>query len=201
MLKYIKELILRIKTLLAYSEKQQVVRRYFFLSAFDGVLAAFGVIAGATLVGEESPATIVAAGLGASLAMLISGVTGAYITEESESKKRIKELEEAMLSDIENTEVAKAGIKGAVITALVNGLAAFGTSLLVLSPYILSLFNLLLFETALKITFILTLILLFSLGAFLAKTTKQNILVIGAKMMALGLLAILLILLLGFLTS
>ena len=200
MLRIIKEIISRIQTLLTYSEKQQVVRRYFFLSAFDGALAAFGIISGAILVGEESPATIVAAGLGASLAMLISGVMGAYITEEAESRKRIKELEEAMLSHIEDSEVARASLRGAVITALINGLAAFGTSLLILSPYILSLFNLLLFDLALKITFTLTLILLFLLGIFLAKATRQNMLILGAKMMAFGLIAILLILLLNFLS-
>ena len=185
--------------LLRYSEKQEVARRYFFLSAFDGALAAFGIVAGTSLVNNIQPAFVVAAGIGAALAMLVSGVAGAYITEEAESKRRIKELEEAMLVDIRESVVVEASIKGAVVTALINGLAAFMTSVIVLVPYILAVFNPAFTTYALQATFVTALSVLFLLGIALAKTSGQKMLVMAVKMTTLGIVTILIILLLNLL--
>ncbi|HID04670.1 MAG TPA: hypothetical protein EYH45_07270 [Candidatus Caldiarchaeum subterraneum] len=195
----IKRIALKLLRFLRYSEKQEVARRYFFLSAFDGALAAFGIVAGASLVNDVSPAFVVAAGIGASLAMLVSGVAGAYITEEAESRRRIKELEEAMLVDMRESEVVDVSIKGAVVAALINGLAAFMTAVIVLTPYILAVFNPSFAAYAMHVTFATALSVLFLLGMALAKISGQNIIIMATKMTALGVITILVIMLLNML--
>ena len=199
MLNLIKRIALKLLRFLRYSEKQEVARRYFFLSAFDGALAAFGIVAGASLVNDVSPAFVVAAGIGASLAMLVSGVAGAYITEEAESRRRIKELEEAMLVDMRESEVVDVSIKGAVVAALINGLAAFMTAVIVLTPYILAVFNPSFAAYAMHVTFVTALSVLFLLGMALAKISGQNIIIMATKMTALGVITILVIMLLNML--
>lgn len=199
MLNLIKRIALKLLRFLRYSEKQEVARRYFFLSAFDGALAAFGIVAGASLVNDVSPAFVVAAGIGASLAMLVSGVAGAYITEEAESRRRIKELEEAMLVDMRESEVVDVSIKGAVVAALINGLAAFMTAVIVLTPYILAVFNPSFAAYAMHVTFATALSVLFLLGMALAKISGQNIIIMATKMTALGVITILVIMLLNML--
>jgi len=199
LLNLIKRIALKLLRFLRYSEKQEVARRYFFLSAFDGALAAFGIVAGASLVNDVSPAFVVAAGIGASLAMLVSGVAGAYITEEAESRRRIKELEEAMLVDMRESEVVDVSIKGAVVAALINGLAAFMTAVIVLTPYILAVFNPSFAAYAMHVTFATALSVLFLLGMALAKISGQNIIIMATKMTALGVITILVIMLLNML--
>jgi len=192
LLRHLRELISQISRAIRYSEKHHVVRRYFFLSAFDGALAAFGIVFGISLVNNVDPAVVVAAGFGASLAMLASGVAGAYITEEAESKRRVRELEEAMLVSMEDSIVAEASFKAAIITALINGLTAFGASALVLSPYIIALFYNTFKQYALYSTFAVALLILFTLGAMLARASKQNVLIMAGKMVVLGIIVIIL---------
>ncbi|MDJ0270030.1 MAG: hypothetical protein NXY59_05735 [Aigarchaeota archaeon] len=198
MLKLIKALLVRISRFLKYSGKDVIARRYFVLSVFDGTLAAFGIVVGANFVRGTSPATIVAAGIGAAVAMLISGVTGSFMTETAESKKRLKEIEEAMLADMDESIVAEAGSYGAIIAALINGLAQFAAATTVLLPYIISLFYPTIVGIALYASFAIALAMIFTLGTILAKVSRQNILDMSIKMLAVGLLAIMLILLLQF---
>jgi len=101
----------------------EIARRYFVMNAFDGALTMLGILVGSYLSGNPDTHLVVLAGMGASIAMGISGMTGAYMTESAERTKKLKELESTMLVDLGNTIHGRASRFASVYTALVDGIS------------------------------------------------------------------------------
>ena len=59
----------------------EIARRYFAMNAFDGVLTIIGVLMGNFTAGVEEPRIVVTTGMTTCIAMGISGLWGAYLTE------------------------------------------------------------------------------------------------------------------------
>ncbi|MCS7129195.1 MAG: hypothetical protein NZ919_00935 [Candidatus Caldarchaeum sp.] len=188
----------RLSLVLTYSGKSGAVRRYFFSNSFDGVLAMMGLTLGASIVPATQVSTVVFAGLGMSIAMLVSGVSGIYLTESAETKRLMKELRDSMLRDVSDTVIGRAGFLGTLITALVGGLSTFVLSLAVLSPYVVSVFHAALKPAAPYLSAAVGFILLFVLGVFMGRFSKADVIKSGVRMAGLGVAAVLLILLLEF---
>ena len=66
------------------SDVGPITRRYFVMNAFDGALTMLGVIFGAYVSGVLKPMIIISAGIAGSIAMGVSGMSGAYMTEKAE---------------------------------------------------------------------------------------------------------------------
>ncbi|MGQ9639794.1 MAG: hypothetical protein ACUVUB_05010 [Candidatus Bathyarchaeia archaeon] len=103
-----KEHIRSVRFYLRLAEATAISRRYFVMNAFDGALAALGVILGAWVSGPVQPETIVGAGAGMSLAMGMSGFSGAYMAERAERLRRLRELERSLLTSLERSIHGKA---------------------------------------------------------------------------------------------
>ena len=168
----------------------EIARRYFAMNAFDGVLTIIGVLMGNYSAHVHSASTVIVTGLSTCVAMGISGLWGAYLTESAERKRDLAELESHTLTDLSQTKIGQASRAAVVVVALVDGLAPFLAALVVLSPF---------FFTALwtditisyYIALGLALVSLFALGAFLGKISRQSLIVSGVKMIGAGLMAIL----------
>jgi predicted membrane protein (TIGR00267 family) len=182
------EFIRYLERSIQYSGKAGMVRRYFFTNGFDGAMSMLGIVLGTSLLAGADNLTVASAGLGAALAMFLSGFMGTYATEVAESKLRIKELHDTMLIDVEHTEVGRAGKVGAVIAAFLQGLGSLIFSLTVLSPYLYAVNYGLSGPTAMLSSIALGLVTLFVLGATLGKLTRQSLILTGAKMMGIGLI-------------
>ncbi|MCS7133973.1 MAG: hypothetical protein NZ921_04155 [Candidatus Caldarchaeum sp.] len=180
---------------LEISEKHVVVRRYFFSNSFDGVLAMMGLSLGAAIVPGAKVSTVVFAGVGAAIAMLVSSVSGIYLTESAETRRLIREIEESMLRDVSDTVIGRAGAVGTLIAAVVGGVSNFLLSMTVLLPYIISLHFVELQSMAPMLSTGIGLIILFILGMFLGKFSRMNFFRMGLRMAGLGILTALLILL------
>lgn len=63
-------------------------------------LTMLGVVIGAYVAKILLPIIIIIAALSGSIAMGISGMSGAYMTEKAERTKELKELERAMVTDL-----------------------------------------------------------------------------------------------------
>ncbi len=94
-----------IKKLKTYNEitgYAQIARRYFVNNFYDGMLTILGILLGFFVFLLRSPnqsilsSYILLTGLGTSISMLISGLSGSYLSEKAELKKERKELERAM---------------------------------------------------------------------------------------------------------
>ena len=180
-----------------YSGAEEYSRRYAVMNAFDGVVTVLGIVLGSTLLGEANARSIVAAGIGALIAMGISGVSGTYMAEKAEQERRIREIEDAMLIKLDKSVIAEARGKAAILSALVDALSAVVAGLIALTPYLASLLGLVTAEHAFILSLTFSLSLLFSLGLFLGKIARRNILWSGLKSLAIGCITILLITLLN----
>ena len=177
-----------------------IARRYFFKNSFDGSMTLLGIVVGSWIAGVSSPWVIVAAGLGASLAMGVSGLFGAYMTERAERERSLKELEESMLTDLNDSIHGDASNFVSVFAALVDGLSPALTAVVSIFPFILSMMGLLVIRDAYVLSLTLTQVILFLLGLYLGKTAKANFLkrlLYGAGMVVAGLLVAAVVLLIG----
>jgi len=174
-----------------------IARRYFIKNGFDGSMTVLGIIVGSWIVGVSEPEIIVTAGLGACLAMGVSGLFGAYMTEKAERKRHLKTVEDAMLTDLSGSILSDASDFVSVYAAFIDGASPMLTAVIALIPFILTLTGTFVIRDAYIVSFILTLATLFSLGLYLGRIAKENILLYGVQTVAAGLLIVAIILLLG----
>jgi predicted membrane protein (TIGR00267 family) len=173
-----------------------IARRYFVKDGFDGSMTMIGVIVG-TLVSNGQPEVVLTAGLATSLAMGISGISGAYMTEKAERKKNLKDLESAMITKLDDCMISDATRFVSIYAALVDGGSPIVTALISLSPFFLLLFGLITAEVAYIASIAVTLVTLFILGLFLGRIAKENALLYGIQTLVAGIITIAIVVLLG----
>jgi predicted membrane protein (TIGR00267 family) len=173
-----------------------IVRRYFAMNAFDGVLTIIGVLMGNLTAGVQEASIVVSTGLETCVAMGISGLWGAYLTEAAERRRELQELESYTLTDLDQTSLGEASRAAVVITALVDGLSPFLAALFVLIPFFIPRVvpDIL---WAYGVALGLGLAALFGLGVFLGVISRQNVALYGLRTVVAGGIAIVISLLLG----
>ncbi|RLI09590.1 hypothetical protein DRO32_00260 [Candidatus Bathyarchaeota archaeon] len=164
----------------------EIARRYLVMNAFDGALAILSVVVSAYLVGAEDPKIIVAIGLANCLAMAISGFTGTLMTEKAERMRRLRELEEVLLTDLEDSDFGRVSTLASVYAAFVDGAAPLAAGVVGLAPLMMAIFLPIGLEKAVYASLALTMTTLFALGAFLGRISRGNIVYSGLKMVAIG---------------
>ncbi len=179
------------------SGMSEVARRYAVTNSFDSLLTMLGVLMGSFISGLKEPSVIINTVLGGAVAILISGTMGTYLTERAERASRIKELEVAVLMDLDETLVGKAESISAVMVAAASGLAPFLVMMSLTVPFYLSTGGMLSVMEAYVISFIEVLTILFTLGVFLGSLSGENRLVYGAMLVGMGLLIVMVMLWLG----
>jgi predicted membrane protein (TIGR00267 family) len=163
-----------------------ISRRYFVMNAFDGALTMLGVIIGAYIAGILEPIPIITAAISGSIAMGVSGMSGAYMTEKAERTKELKELQRAMVSNLENGLHHKSHRFATVFASLVDGLSPAFAAMLVVSPFFIVPYGIINVEIAFFSTIIFTLILLTFLGIYLAKISDESMIKYGIQMLIVG---------------
>ena len=171
-----------------------LARRFFIMNAFDGMLTIIGVLIGAFVTNIENPKVIIMTGFSTSLAMGISGIWGAYLTESAESQHELNSLEQQTLTDLSKTRLGQASRQAVIIVTLVDGLAPFLSAMISLIPFFFVTF-LPSIRFAYYLSFGLIFLMLFCIGIFLGRLTKEHILISGAKMLIAGISCIILVLL------
>jgi predicted membrane protein (TIGR00267 family) len=173
-----------------------IARRYLAMNAFDGVLTMIGVLMGNYVAGVRSAHVVIHTGMATSIAMGVSGLWGAYLTEAAERQRDLAELEKIALADLSRTKIGRASRMAVVIVALVDGLAPFVAASIVLIPlFVAELIGNILISYALALA--LALIGLFGLGVFLGHISGRNLVGYGLRTVVAGVVSIALSLLLG----
>jgi len=167
----------------------EIARRYFAMNAFDGVLTTIGVLMGNYLSGVQDVTIPIRTGVATSIAMGVSGLWGAYLTETAERQREIAELERACLVDQTETKIGRASRLAVVIVAIVDGLAPFVSALVVLIPlFLASLIGNVL--TSYLLSLVTALVALFALGMFLGHVSKRSLIGYGLRTLVAGIVAI-----------
>lgn len=131
-----------------------IARRKFFNNCFDGALTSAGIISGFFALFLINPALltttiILITGFATALAIGVSGLWGAFLSEDAERKKKVKDLKKIMaiieeeseekLKDRKKTLIEKAENYAKWIASIVDGGAPVIGAALPLIPFIIGL--------------------------------------------------------------
>ncbi len=174
----------------------EIARRYFAMNAFDGVLTTIGVLAGNYLAGVRDLSIPIRTGIATSIAMGISGLWGAYLTETAERQRELSKLQKISLIDQSETSIGRASRFAAIVVSIVDGVAPALAAMIVLTPLF---FGSMIQNPVLSYAMAggLALLSLFALGMFLGKVSEKNLIGYGIKTLLAGLAAIAINFLLG----
>lgn len=174
----------------AVTGMSKILRRYFVMNSFDGALTIFGLLLGSYAAGVTAPFLIVSIGMGTAIAIGFSGLTGAFMAERAERTREIKMMERALHRKLDNTDYKKAYDFATFLAGVVDGVSPLIAASLLLSPFVF-----IPMPDAYYYSFGLALVVFFGLGAFLAKTSRENLIWTGMKFLLAGVLCMLVILL------
>lgn len=174
----------------------EIGRRVFANNGFDGILTIMGIIMGSFFGHVTNPEFIITAGLGASIAMGVSGSWGSFMTEKAERRKKVAELEKLVLKSMKNTKIEKAHKFATLVITLIDGLSPFIASFLVLIPFLVLSSEMILYAYISSMT--VAFLLLIILGAFLGKVSQESMLKYSLNMVFAGIVCIILTTLIGF---
>jgi len=183
--KLFKSFFRKIRLYLKVTRASGIARRYFVMNGFDGAMTAFGIILGSWIAGVSNPGVIVLAGLGACLAMGLSGFFGAYMAERAERERHLKELEKATHNNVDPIQYEASRFVEFYV-ALIDGLSPTLTAIISIIPFILVSAGWMTIGDAYIVSMILALITLFLLGIYLGKISKENGWLYGVAMLIVG---------------
>jgi predicted membrane protein (TIGR00267 family) len=185
------------KFLLHLHRARGIVRRYFITNGFDGALTMLGMMTGFYTHAKTDVAVALSASMGAAVALFMSGISSAYLSEAAERKKELNELEQALIKDLGQSDYGEASRYLPIIVALVNGFSPLLISLLIISPLWWVTLGLQLPGSAFVVAILIALLTIFLLGMFLGSISKTFWLWAGLRTLAIAVLTISIILLAG----
>ncbi len=155
--------------LLELSGSHGIMRRYFVVNGFDGALTMLGIVMGFVVSAPTDPAVVISACIGAAVALGVSGVSSAYVSEVAERRKALLDLEQAMMTSLEQSAHGRAARWVPLLVGLVNGLAPLLISLLIIGPLWLAEAGVELPLSPLYLAIVMALAVIFLLGVFLGR--------------------------------
>ena len=163
----------QLRFLFQLTHAQTIARRYFVTNGFDSALTMLGLTMGFYSSNNVDTSIIISACLGAAIALTISGLASAYVSETAEREKELKELEQAVVGNLKDTAHGRAARWVPILIAMVNGFAPLLIALLIMTPLWLSQAGIALPLTALESSIALAFLTLFLLGAFLGTVSGR----------------------------
>jgi predicted membrane protein (TIGR00267 family) len=182
----IKQTLHQCKKYAKMSDLAEIARRKFFNNCFDGALTCAGIVSGIFIIFLADPSrfipqNVLITGFATALAIGISGLWGAFLSEEAERKKKMIDTKKdmAMLEETEKIEkkqnnnmkkekpvLEKAENFATIVASLVDGGAPVLGSSLPLIPFF---FGLSLTFMHFIFSYIILVALLIYLGIYLGK--------------------------------
>ena len=159
----------QIKTLLEISHSGEIMRRYFVVNGFDGALTMLGLIMGFYVSDHVDLAVVITTCLAAALALGMSGISSAYISESAERRRTLAQLEQAMGTSLNESYHARATTWIPWLVALVNGVAPLLIALVIIVPLWLARSGIELALGPLPAAMAVALAIIFLLGVFLGR--------------------------------
>jgi predicted membrane protein (TIGR00267 family) len=172
--------------LIRLSQSQSIIRRYFVVNGFDGALTMFGLILGFMLSTDVQVSSVINVCLGAAIALSVSGVSSAYVSERAERELLLRKLEDAMLTDLSNSSHASATRLVPIVVALVNGFAPLIISILIILPLWLNETGVSWLSAPLWSSLCIAGLLLFALGVILSDVANTPWYLSGLKTLVIG---------------
>lgn len=175
-----------------------IARRYMVTNGFDGVLTMLGMLTGFYTTRMTELSVAISACLGAAIALFISGMSSAYLSEKAEREKELRELEQALIADLKESDYGQASRYLPILVALVNGLSPLLLALVILLPLFFAekiqvLSTISPFIIAIAVGFLCV----FFLGVFIGKISKTFWLWSGLRTLIIAVVTVVIIMLFG----
>jgi len=126
----------RVRRLFGREDVLSIARRYFVSNGFDGTLTSIGLVVGALLSGVPDGATVIKIGLGAAVGLCTSAVWSVWEIERAETRAEILRIEQAMLTDLDDTRIEREQSGARAFHAVASGLGPLVGILVPLSPFL-----------------------------------------------------------------
>lgn len=159
----------QLRVLLHITRSHLIARRYFVVNGFDGALTMIGLLVGFEVSETSDPTVLLNVCLGAAVALGVSGVSSAYISEAAEKRHELRALERAMLADLGGSAYGRGARLLPFVIALVNGSAPLLMSLAILAPLWAARAGLPLPLAPLHAALSVALVLIFLLGLYIGR--------------------------------
>ena len=187
----------RLDFLLHITRTRGSARRYFVVNGFDGALTMLGILVGFYVSEAADLRLVIGACAGAAVALAMSGLSSAYISERAERRRELTKLEDAMVTDLSESAHGRAARWVPLLIAAVNGLAPLLISIVVLVPLVLAWTGKGPAFPPLETAIAVALAMIFSLGVFLGQVGRTFWLLSGLQALVIALCTVGLILVLG----
>jgi len=162
--------------------------RHITRGLIDGSLSTLGTVIGASISGD--PKVMIAAGLGGGMANAISNILGAFTAERADMMVQLSKYQKALVGsdvDLKKTKIYEKQKWKAQRNGIIDGISTFVGSMIPMAP-----FAVLGLHEGIFAAVMMTITLLFCLGIYLGKLSKENLIVAGSKMALFGVAAALL---------
>ena len=179
----------RIRESMKIADVGELSRRYFVINMFDGILTIIGILIASFFANVTNLRVVIAACFGAAIAMTVSGVWGAYLTEMAERQGKIKILEKKLSIHLKKSPIGRAHKLASLFLGVIDGVLPLIATPIMILPMFLSLPVNLAYYYSLAISFAL----LFLIGAYLGKISRENMLKGGFQMLIVGVICIIII--------
>ncbi len=156
--------------------------RHIARGLVDGSLSGLGIVLGASISGD--PRIIMAAGVGGSIASAMSNVLGALTAERADVMLKFAKYEKAMVGSkvrLKDTKIYEKEREKMIRGGLLDGAATLCGSIVPIAPF--ALFGV---QTGALVAVMATITLLFGLGIYIGKLSKENLIIAGSKMALFG---------------
>ena len=191
----------RLRYLIELTHSHRIARRYFVTNGFDGVLAMLGLLMGFRVSEAISIEVMIGACVGAAVALFMSGLSSAYISEAAEKQHELQELEKSMVTSLDDSAHAEAARLMPWLIALVNGLSPLLLAMIVLTPLFMAQQQFwpesLVIVSPLDLAIIIALALAFLLGIFVGRLSGHFWLWTGVRALLIAVITALIIFLLN----
>ncbi len=179
--------------LLHLRRAEGISRRYFITNGFDGALTMLGLMVGFALSDNVAMSVAIKACFGAAVALCVSGISSAYLSELAERKKELQELEKALIVDLSQSDYGKASRFVPVVVAMVNGLTPLLISLLIVTPVWLAEHGVQFAASPFLTAILVAFLLIFGMGVMLGKLAREFWLWNGLRMLVVAIATVLII--------
>lgn len=159
----------QINKLLKISGSSEIMRRYFVVNGFDGALTMLGLVMGFYISDRVELGVVITTCMAAALALGMSGVSSAYISESAERRHTLAKLENAMVTSLDDSHHARAAVWIPWLVALVNGVSPLLISIIIISPLWAADRGLRTSHEPLLEAILMALLIIFLLGVFLGR--------------------------------
>jgi predicted membrane protein (TIGR00267 family) len=162
------------------------IRRFFINTLFDSTFTLLGVIVGSAFVAKPEIEVILGPMITISLGLGISSGASVYQAESLERELEVHNLEKAMLKSLKDTKIMNTARNITIIVTAVNLLTPFLVCALYICPLAVAHIGIIGIKTAAWISIAVALITLMVTGVIVGRKGKENALLKGVKMAALG---------------